>query len=114
MILLLTDETWERMRAALPADLFAELFLSEHELPSDRELIRMARRGEVTAEVERVRAMREAGIEAGAQTRAAFNRLIREVHEAGVQVATIARWFGVDRSSVYNALGSELTESAAS
>lgn len=114
MILLLTDETWDRLKTALPAELFAELFLSEPTLPSDRELIRMARRGEVPHEIERVRAMRNAGIEAATQTRVAFNDLIRDVHGAGVPVATIARWFGVDRRSIYNALSSELTESAAS
>lgn len=114
MILLLTDETWDRVRAALPAELFAEIFMAEHKLPPDRELIRMARHGEVPAEIERVRARRQAGIEAAAQTRRAFNDLIRHVHGAGVPTATIARWFGVNRRRIYEALESELTESAVS
>jgi hypothetical protein len=113
MILLLTDETWDRVRAALPAELFAEIFMAEHELPSDRDLIRMARRGdEIPAEILRVRAMREAGIEAADQTRAVFNDLIQHVHGAGVPVATMARWFGVNRRRIYETLESELTESA--
>lgn len=114
MILLLTDETWDRVKAALPAELFAELFAAEHALPSDRELIRMARHGEVPSEVERIRAMREAGIEAADQTRAAFNDLIRHVHGAGVPVSTIGRWFGVNRRRIYEVLDSELAEPAAS
>lgn len=115
MILLLTDETWERVRAALPAELFAEIFMAEHALPSDRELLRMARRDdEAPAEILRVRAMRDAGIEAADQTRAAFNDLIRHVYSTGVRVTTIARWFGVSRRRIYEALESEMTESAVS
>jgi hypothetical protein len=113
MILLLTDETWTRVKDALPPELYDELFASR-ELPSDRDLIRMARRGDVPEAVTRVRAMRDAGIEAADQTRAVFNDLIRDIHGAGVPVATIARWFGVNRRRIYDAVSSDVTESAAS
>ena len=118
MILLLTDDTWGRLTSALVTSAEGRQLLAElragPELPSDRELIRMARHGDTPEAIARVRAQREAGIEAADQTRAAFDGLIRHVHGAGVQVATIARWFGVDRRRIYSALETELTESAVS
>lgn len=109
MILLLTDETWQQMLSALVATdagrAVADRLHAQPELPGDRELIRMARHGEpAPAAVTRMREQRDAGRDAAESTRKAMNDLLVHVHGAGVPVATIARWFDLKPSRIYEVL----------
>jgi len=102
MILLLTDQSFERVKDALPAELFAELFLAEPELPEDRELVRMARAGEgPPTAIAQVRERRDAGRDAAETTRVAMNEMLIHIHGAGVPVSVLARWFDLKPSRIY-------------
>jgi len=107
MILNLSDETWERVVDALPLELVTEL-TQMPELPSDRELVAMARRGDDAPEaVRRVRAARDAAIDAQAVTRAQMNDMVRHIRGTGISGPTIARWFGLKSSRVYEILNGQ-------
>jgi hypothetical protein len=105
MILLLSDETWERVREALPADLYAELFLADPELPADRDLRLMARAGETPEAFIRARVLREAGIEAAAETRERVAELVRRAYDAGVGPSVLSRWCGLKPTRIHEILG---------
>lgn len=106
MILLLSDETWQRLTDVLSDaddELLAQLTRAP-ERPSDRELVRMARADEMPEVFVQARALREAGIEASAHTRRALAELVRDVHGAGVGAAVLSRWSGLKASRVYEIL----------
>jgi len=110
--LILTDQTWTTMQLALDAtpagrDLLDGLGRAP-DMPSDRELVRMARSGEpAPPAVVLARAQRDAGIQAAADTRAAMEDLIRHCHAAGVTPAVLMRWFGLKSSRMHEILKSE-------
>jgi hypothetical protein len=114
MILLLTDETWVQLQAVLRSsptgeELWRDL-TGKPKLPSDRELIRLAREGaEPPPAIARVRDARNAGVEAAAQTREELARMVRHVHAAGVPGTALARWFGLNTSRIYEILSTTET-----
>ena len=109
--LILTDQSWTTMLLALDAtpagrDL-VESWGKAPDMPSDRELVRMARNGEeAPAAVKLARAQRDAGIQAATDTREAMEELIRHCHEAGVTPAVLMRWFGLKSSRMHEILRS--------
>jgi hypothetical protein len=111
--LILTEETWATMVLALDAtpagrDLLDRLGGSGPELPSDRELVRMARNGDDAPDaVALARAQRDAGIQAAADTRDAMREMIRHCYDAGVRPAVLMRWFGLKSSRLHEILKTE-------
>lgn len=110
--LILTDSTWTTMVLALDAtpagrDLL-DSFGKGPKLPSDRELVRMARNGDDAPEaIALARAQRDAGIQAATDTRLAMEELIRHCHEAGIGPSVLMRWFGLKSSRMHEILKSD-------
>lgn len=111
--LILTEDTWATMVLALDAtpagrDLLDRLGGDGPALPSDRELVRMARSGEDAPDaVILARAQRDAGIQAAADTRDAMRDMIRHCYGAGVRPVVLMRWFGLKSSRLHEILGSD-------
>jgi hypothetical protein len=108
--LILNDQTWQKMLDALVDTQLGLEVLSqldaEPEIPSDRELVAAARSDETPAIFVRRAAERDAARQAGADTRAALDDLIRHAHAAGVGPAVLSRWSGLRPRRVYEVLGS--------
>jgi hypothetical protein len=100
---------WARLALALDAtpvgrDLLDE-FGTPPELPSDRELVALARTGGDPPErVQLARQYRDAGRQAAIDTRESMEELLIHCYEAGVRVAVLARWFGLKPTRVYEIL----------
>jgi hypothetical protein len=106
MILLLSDETWERVSATLEAHepkLLWDL-TAVPALPEDRELVRMSRNGATPEAFTRAAALRQAGVEAAASTRERLAELVREAHAAGVGAAVLSRWAELKPTRIYEIL----------
>lgn len=110
--LILTDDTYELLISALEVGDAVESrevltrFGRKDKLPSDRDLVAMARRGDdapsaVTLAVQR----RDAGRQAAADTREDLKRLLLELHAAGVQPSVLKAWFGYSNSQLFSILG---------
>lgn len=107
--LILQDDVFERMlellsRTAAGEDLI-ESFAASPELPSDRELVAMARDGSDPPEaIARSRAFRDAGRQAATDTRESMEKLMLHCHGAGVGPAVLMRWFGLNSARTYEIL----------
>ena len=106
--LILTDEAYKRLTDALTSSEAGWSVLREFErapeaaLPSDRDLIRLARtNGESPAVFERARQYRDAGRQAATDTRLEMERLIRHAHGAGVGPSVLSRWFGLKPTRIW-------------
>jgi hypothetical protein len=97
--LILTDETYSKL-VALPgaSDL---LHREPTRLEPDRELVQMARGGEVPLAFERAVAFRDAAREAADDTRRVVEDLILHAHAAGVGPAALARWAQIRPRRIY-------------
>jgi hypothetical protein len=111
-VLLLSDDTYDLMRAALELTPDGREVLARFDrptrLPSDREtlaIVRAARAGEeppqrVTALVD----ARDAAREAGEDTRLAVEALLFHLSDAGVAPSVLHRWFGYSESRIFQLL----------
>src|SRR4051794_41763717 len=95
--LLLTDEIWAELELSLEASdrgrrVLAQLY-AEPRLPSDRELVRLARqRADAPEAFERAREVRDAAPQAGEDTPLAMNDLILRAHAARVGPRGLSKW----------------------
>lgn len=109
MILLLDNDRAAEMLRLLAASPEGEALVRHlteiPPLPSDRELVRLARAGEpAPAAIARVAARRERAVEAAATTREELAEMVRHVHEAGVGTTALSHWTGLRLSRIYEIL----------
>jgi hypothetical protein len=107
--LVMTDERWAQLVLALDATPTGHTLLDEFgrapELPSDRELVALARNGgDPPAAIALAKAYRDAGRQAATDTRLQLEELVKDAHAAGVGPAQLARWFGLKPTRVYEIL----------
>jgi hypothetical protein len=103
---IMSDERWSEIRTALSLTTSGTMLLASldktPELPSDRELVALARSGGDPPEVfARAREYRDAGRQAAADTREALEAHVRHAYGAGVRPAVLARWFGLKPSRIH-------------
>jgi hypothetical protein len=107
--LILQDEVFERLLELLgESDEGKDLirsFARGPAMPSDRELVAMARDGSDPPEaVARARAFRDAGRRAAVDTRETMEDVLLHCHGAGVGPAVLMRWFGLNSARTYEVL----------
>lgn len=112
--LILTDEIWSELELSLESTdrgrrLLAELYETPR-LPSDRELVRLARQKDDAPEAfRRAREYRDAARQAGEDTRQVINDLIVHTHGAGVGARVLSEWTGLQESRIYEIVAAART-----
>jgi hypothetical protein len=111
-VLLLADDTYALMRAALDETPEGREVLNRFDrstkLPSDREtlaIVRAARAGDdAPVRVRTVVDARDAAREAGTDTREAAEALLFHLSDAGVPPSVLQRWFGYSSARIFQLL----------
>jgi hypothetical protein len=105
--LILSDELFEKLEYALTGSARGRAVLEAMSeplpaLPSNEELILLARKkGDAPERIARVRAYRDAGLQASEDTRSELNDLVVECYRAGVGVRQLSRWSGLSEAWIY-------------
>lgn len=113
--LLLTDEVWSEIELTLEASdrgrRVLKVLHSAPRLPSDHELVRLARlKADPPEAFARAAAFRDAARVAGEDTRETMNDLILRAHKAGVGPRMLSRWSGLQESRIFEILAEARSE----
>lgn len=105
--LIVSDQTWAQMEAALEASAAGRaaldaLHAGPPPVPSDRDLVALSRqKADAPLAFQRAKEYRDAGRQAAEDTRLALNDLVVHAYEAGVSPRVLSKWVDLKESRIY-------------